>query len=87
MTIFRICQGLGLIASFLTSIFSHKLMTSLYTALVLHVIGFLGLILVATEVANREKSSRNELINGASGNSEAEQSAVSHGLESEAEMT
>ncbi|BFZ13153.1 hypothetical protein BsWGS_16192 [Bradybaena similaris] len=87
MTIFRICQGLGLIASFLTSIFAHKLMTSLYTALVLHVIGFLGLILVATEVANREKSSRNELINGASGNSEVEQSAVSHGLESEAEMT
>ena len=56
MTIFRVCQGLGLIASFLISIFTHNLMTSLYVAFTLHVAGFLGLMLIAHDLASRDRT-------------------------------
>ncbi|GFN94852.1 unc-93-like protein a [Plakobranchus ocellatus] len=55
MTIFRVCQGLGLIASFLVSIFTRDLMSSLYVAFTLHVIGFLGLMLIAHDLANADR--------------------------------
>lgn len=62
-------------------------MTSLYTALVLHVIGFLGLILVANDVANRGRETRNEIVGGSLGNSEIEQSGLDNGVENEAVIT
>ncbi|RUS92193.1 hypothetical protein EGW08_000046 [Elysia chlorotica] len=56
MTIFRVCQGLGLIASFLISIFTENLMTSLYVAFFLHVAGFLGLMLISHDLASRDRT-------------------------------
>ncbi|XP_070195294.1 protein unc-93 homolog A-like [Littorina saxatilis] len=56
MTAFRVMQGVGLVASFLISLFTRNLMTSLYVALPLHVLGFLGLILTTNEVSQRERS-------------------------------
>ncbi|CAL1545196.1 unnamed protein product [Lymnaea stagnalis] len=87
MTGFRVCQGVGLIASFFTSIYTQNLMTSLYAALVLHVIGFLGLILVANEVASRDRHSGSELSEDSRGHSEAEQGGLDAGNENEAEIT
>ncbi|GFS27129.1 hypothetical protein ElyMa_001741300 [Elysia marginata] len=56
MTIFRVCQGLGLIGSFLSSIFTGELMTSLYVAFSLHVAGFLGLMLISHDLASRDRT-------------------------------
>ena len=52
-TLLNVCQGIGMVASFSTSIFAHNLMTSLYIALGLLVLGFLGLITVASEATLR----------------------------------
>ncbi|XP_059140324.1 protein unc-93 homolog A-like [Physella acuta] len=86
MTGFRVCQGLGLIASFFTSIFTQNLMTSLYAALVLHVIGFLGLILVANEVANRDRHG-SDVTDESHANSEINPNMAEAGIDNEAEVT
>lgn len=56
MTSFRVMQGLGLTLSFVISLLTRNLMTSLYVALPLHVLGFLGLILTTNEVTQRERT-------------------------------
>lgn len=56
MTTFRVSQGLGLLVSFIVSIFTRSLVTSLYVALPLHVLGFLGLILTSNELTSRQRS-------------------------------
>jgi hypothetical protein len=56
MLTFRVLQGSGLVAAFVISLVTDNLMTSLYVALPLHVIGFLGLILTTNEVTQRERS-------------------------------
>ncbi|KAL8588331.1 hypothetical protein ACOMHN_019596 [Nucella lapillus] len=58
MTTFRVMQGVGLLTSFLLSLFAQQLMTSLYVALPLHILGFLGLVLATNEVSQRERGSR-----------------------------
>ena len=55
MTTFRVMQGLGLVLAFVISLLTRNLMTSLYVALPLHVLGFLGLILTTNEVTQRER--------------------------------
>ena len=39
MTTFRVMQGVGLVLSFVISLLTRNLMTSLYVALPLHVLG------------------------------------------------
>ncbi|XP_005101572.1 protein unc-93 homolog A [Aplysia californica] len=85
MTGFRVCQGLGLIASFLSSIFAHNLMTSLYVALVLLVMGFLGLIFVANDIARRDRTSGTD--QGSTDGQEADHSGANLTTENEAEVT
>ncbi|KAK6983613.1 hypothetical protein BgiMline_019057, partial [Biomphalaria glabrata] len=87
MTGFRVCQGLGLIASFFTSIFTQNLMTSLYAALVLHVIGFLGLILVANEVASRDRQGTGEVNEDSRAQSETDHCGTEVGIDNEAQIT
>lgn len=58
MTTFRVSQGLGLVMSFVLSLVTHSLMSSLYVALPLHVVGFLGLILTTNEVTSRDRTSQ-----------------------------
>nr|KAG5707935.1 hypothetical protein BaRGS_031666 [Batillaria attramentaria] len=58
MTTFRVSQGVGLVLSFVLSLVTRSLMSSLYVALPLHVVGFLGLILTTNEVTSRERTSQ-----------------------------
>ncbi|KAL8593389.1 hypothetical protein ACOMHN_060708 [Nucella lapillus] len=58
MTIFRVMQGVGLMTSFIISLTTRTLMTLLYVALPLHVLGFLGLILTTNEITQRERTTQ-----------------------------
>ncbi|XP_076469974.1 protein unc-93 homolog A-like [Babylonia areolata] len=69
MTTFRVMQGVGLLATFLLSLLTRRLAVSLYLALPLHVLGFLGLVLATNHVGQREQGSRGDKDGGSGGGS------------------
>ncbi|XP_071116556.1 protein unc-93 homolog A-like [Haliotis cracherodii] len=56
----RVCNGIGLELSFIVSLTLNNLMTSLYIAMALHLIGFLGLVLVACDSHGRDEEASSE---------------------------